>query len=660
MHASAAPSLTALAAAVLALSAPAAASGAGAHHLPRGASVHRFAKRDMQDVRFETGEVNHDFLSNDFDRVSQKFSKGLKNFKQNHVLTAPNATAAARLAKRREDVFEKAREMERRNAQEERRMKRAVSGGKVQKRASSGTVDLTDYFSGGNDAAYYGPIGIGTPAQSFNVIFDTGSADLWVPSSKSSTSHAKFSTSASSSVETSTAEWDITYGTGSSQGFLARDVVAVGGLTVSKQIFALADSSASVVDALPSDGIMGMAFSTIATSGAPTFFENAITQGAVSQQVFSYYETRASDSTSKAKGTIAGGELCVGCIDSSKFTGSLNYVPVASQSYWSVNADGIAVNGAVVSGTSMLAAIDSGTTLIYVPTAVAKALYSQIGGTPSGSAGEYHVPCASTFTTIGLTFNGVTYNIPLQDMFLGYASSSTTSQCILGIFGQDMYDAEGNNVAIVGNLFLKATYTVFSYSQNGAPAVGFAESITSGVSGNSAPLSSSSSSASSSSGSSASSASGSAAASGNSTTGSLSSSSSSPLSAGGFAYTASKVAQITALDAGVASSVQAYSAAAATAAPALSSGPSGNSSFADSGNVAGGFTFTVFSAAAPTGTAPSTQGTTTDGNGNVVSQAEQSAGASTTGASSGAPRSVLLGGVASLAAALVAGLAVLP
>jgi hypothetical protein len=85
------------------------------------------------------------------------------------------------------------------------------------------------------NAQYYGSVQIGTPAQSFQVVFDTGSADFWVPSAActkhESNCHKKqaYDPSASTSYAAVEAgaksEFHIEYGSGPVSGDFATDTV---------------------------------------------------------------------------------------------------------------------------------------------------------------------------------------------------------------------------------------------------------------------------------------------------------------------------------------------------------------------------------------------------------------------------------------------------
>ena len=179
------------------------------------------------------------------------------------------------------------------------------------------------------DAQYYIEVAIGEPSQTFKVVPDTGSSNLWVPSKSCSATniacllHSKYDHSKSSTYTANGTVYSIRYGSGSCSGFMSNDKVSVGGLTVANQTFAEVTKEPGIAFvAAHFDGILGLSFAGIAVTGATPWWYHAVEQKLVAEPVFAFYLNR------KAGGD---GELLLGGVDEAHYTGNFTYVPLTNE-----------------------------------------------------------------------------------------------------------------------------------------------------------------------------------------------------------------------------------------------------------------------------------------------------------------------------------------
>jgi cathepsin D len=327
-------------------------------------------------------------------------------------------------------------------------------------------VPISDY----ENAQYYGPITIGTPAQTFNVVFDTGSSNLWVPSSScyavACLLHYRYYSSESSTYVKNGTTFSIQYGSGSVAGFLSQDSVGIGGLTVKDQVFAEVTQEPGLsFDLAKFDGIAGMAFVTISVDHVTPIWYNLISQGLVSTPQFSFW-------LSKDPNGASGGELTLGGTDASHYTGSFTYVPLTSDTYWEFKMDNlmIGIQGGFVPVGGVNAICDTGTSLLAGPTDQVTKINNILGAVCEGTACVFtSCDTISSLPSVNITLAGTSFMLTPNDYVLQVTTLGIT-ECVSGFLGLDIPSPPGP-LWILGDVFIRKYYTTFDFS---GKRVGFA------------------------------------------------------------------------------------------------------------------------------------------------------------------------------------------
>lgn len=332
-----------------------------------------------------------------------------------------------------------------------------------------GGKDESEIIKDYANAQYYGVVKIGSPPQEFQVIYDTGSSNLWVP--EKGCVHCgyklihggknKYDKDASETFVEDGTEFAIQYGSGAVSGVFAEETVTLAAdISVEGQKFATIHDAGGMGIGYAFgyfDGILGLGFDSISVGGVETVFHNAIDQGLVEKPMFAFY-----------LGDNADGELTFGGYDEEKFVGELEWVPLSDETYWRIDLDEIKMGDFVVGKTDAI--VDSGTSLIVGPSKAIHSIANKIGASPT-ITGQYTVDCEKldSIPDITWTINGKEYTVAGKDLTI-----QSGGMCIFAMVGMDF--PKPGPAWILGDVFMRKYYTVFDY--DGA-RVAFAEAVSS-------------------------------------------------------------------------------------------------------------------------------------------------------------------------------------
>jgi cathepsin D len=252
----------------------------------------------------------------------------------------------------------------------------------------------------------------------------------------------------------------IQYGSGGIKGFLSEDTCAVGPIPVTAQTFGEVTSESGVSFLFGKlDGILGMAFQSIAADGITPVFDNMVSQGAVAQPLFQFYLSKTPGSTSSV--------MILGGTDPSYYTGNINWVPLINETYWEISFEDVSVDGTSTGFCKghCMGIVDTGTSLIAGPQNAVQQILDQVKVDPKCSN-------IASLPDVAFTINNVEYVLTPNDYVLKVSELGET-ECVAGFMGIDLPPQMGP-LWILGDVFISTYTTVFD---KGNLQVGFATAV---------------------------------------------------------------------------------------------------------------------------------------------------------------------------------------
>jgi len=307
--------------------------------------------------------------------------------------------------------------------------------------------------------AYWGTVKMGTPAQEFKVIFDTGSGNLIIPSKSCNMAgcnpHRKYAAKDSSTAaavvnERGESSTEISFGTGDVSGDYYQDKFCIAdNLCTNVRFVASTQQSSEPFSETPFDGILGLGFKDLSMGEHFNILDDLNAAGMLPMGTFAVYLTDDHNS-----------EITFGGYRPEQVASDIVWAKVVRESYWQVGVDDITFNnektGLCPHGCQV--AVDTGTSMLAGPSDLVEKLTDKLAAKDDCSNFDQ-------LPSIGFKVGNKVLNLAPEDYM-----DNAAGDCSFSVMSLDVPPPKGP-LFIFGDPFLRRFVTI--YDKHG-PRVGFA------------------------------------------------------------------------------------------------------------------------------------------------------------------------------------------